>query len=253
MAAADRDRVINVTLGVTARDAPRRSDAGSVRLSARDIAGLLLCGEHYAAPYDLLAAALDVRPARLRGIVARWRGAGYAATGTLGPGPAWCWLTSAGMAACGLGYPARPPALARLAHIRAVLAARLWLQSGQAYQEGQAWWRSERRIRAALPANAGAAHVPDAEIHWPSIDTSPYPGQVWAIEAELTPKPAARTARIMNGLLSPPRYAQVVYLTAPAARPVVARVAGSLPEPLRGRVAVRDLPAAAFLTGVVSR
>ncbi len=41
------------------------------------------------------------------------------------------------MAACGLAYPARPPALARLAHIRAVLAARLWLQSGQAYADGK--------------------------------------------------------------------------------------------------------------------
>ncbi len=232
-----------------ARDAPCRSDAGRIRLTGRDIAGLLLCAEQYAAPYDLLAAALAVRPARLRGIVARWRGAGYAATGTLGPGPAWCWLTGAGMAACGLGYPVRPPALARLAHIRAVLAARLWLESGQAYTDGKAWWRSERRIRAALPSTAGAAHIPDAEIHWPSTGTSPHAGQVWAVEAELTPKPAARTMRIMAGLLSPPRYAQVIYLTAPAARPVVARAAGDLPGPLRGKVTVRDLPPAAFLPG----
>ncbi|WP_300612919.1 hypothetical protein, partial [Trebonia sp.] len=216
----------------------------------RIMTGLLLCAEHYAAPYDLLAAALAVHPARLRGIVARWRAAGYAQTGTLGPDPAWCWLTSAGMAGCGLAYPARPPALARLAHIRAVLAARLWLESGQAYADGRAWWRSERRIRAALASNADAAHLPDAEIHWPSIDASPYAGQVWAVEAELTPKPAARTLRIMTGLLSPPRYAQVVYLTAPAARPVVTRAAADLPESLRGRVAVRDLPAAAFLPGV---
>ncbi|WP_300612917.1 hypothetical protein [Trebonia sp.] len=144
----------------------------------------------------------------------------------------------------------RAVALARLAHIRAVLAARLWLESGQAYQDGRAWWRSERRIRAALASNAGAAHLPDAEIHWPSIDASPYAGQVWAVEAELTPKPAARTLRIMGGLLSPPRYAQVVYLTAPAARPVVIRAAAELPAPLRGRVSVRDLPSAAFLPGV---
>lgn len=54
----------------------------------------------------------------------------------------------------------------------------------------------------------------------------------------------------MAGLLSPPRYAQVVYLTAPAARPVVIRVAADLPDAQRARVAVRDLPAAAFLPGV---
>jgi hypothetical protein len=126
----------------TGRGSPRRSDAGQVRLSARDITGLLLCAEQYASPYDLLAAAMGVQPARLRGVVARWRRAGYAATGMLGPGPAWCWLTAAGMSACGLGYRARPSALSRLAHIRAVLAARLWLQSGQVYADGRAWWRS---------------------------------------------------------------------------------------------------------------
>ena len=236
-----------------APDAQRRSDAGQVRLSGRDVAGMLLCAEQYAAPYDLLAAALGVQPARLRGIVARWRKAGYVQTGTLGPGPAWCWLTVAGMSACGLKYPARPPALSRLAHIRAVLAARLWLESGTAYQDGRAWWRSERRLRAALPSNAGAAHVADAEIHWPSVGAGPYAGQVWAVEVELTPKPVTRTARIMAGLLSHPGYAEVVYLTAPVARPVVTRAAAGLPAARRARVAIRDLPSAGFLPGVPRR
>jgi hypothetical protein len=85
-----------------ASPAPRRSDAGDIRLTGRDVAGLLLCGEMYGAPYDLLAAALAVREVRLRGIVARWRHAGLAATGRLGPGPAWCSLTRAGLAATGL-------------------------------------------------------------------------------------------------------------------------------------------------------
>ena len=80
---------------VPAPGTARRSDAGAVRLGQRDIDGLILCAEHYAAPYDLLAAALGAQPVRLRGITARWRRAGYAATGRLGPGPAWCWLTPA--------------------------------------------------------------------------------------------------------------------------------------------------------------
>ena len=92
------------------------------------------------------------------------------------------------------------PALARLAHIRAVLAARLWLTSGPAWHDGQAWWHSERRLRAALRTGVGIGHVPDAEIHWPSLPGAPYGGQVWAVEAELTPKPLARTTRIMSGL-----------------------------------------------------
>jgi hypothetical protein len=61
------------------RAAPRRADAGAVRLSQRDIDGLLLCGEHYGAPADLLAAALRVEETRLPAITARWRPAQTAA------------------------------------------------------------------------------------------------------------------------------------------------------------------------------
>jgi len=76
----------------------------------------------YGAPYNLLASFLGVRPDRLRGIVARWRSAGYVQTGRLGPGPAWCWLTRSGLAVTGQRFASARPALGRLAHIRAVLA-----------------------------------------------------------------------------------------------------------------------------------
>ncbi len=151
------------------------------------------------------------------------------------------------MRVTGLRFPASRPALGRLAHIRAVLAVRLSIQDGGAYQQGRAWWRSERRIRAADGGRVGVAHVPDAEISWPDTDASAYAGECWAIEAELTPKPLARTTAIMTGLLArtsryPPgtahghaaRYARVVYLAAPAARPVVDRAAAALP----GRLAI---------------
>jgi hypothetical protein len=42
------------------------------------------------------------------------------ATGRPRPGPAWCWLTSSGLAVTGQRYAPTRPALARLAHIRAV-------------------------------------------------------------------------------------------------------------------------------------
>ena len=143
------------TLTSTGLPPARRADAGSVRLGGRDVAGLLLCGDMYGAPYDLLAAFLDVQPDRLRGIVARWRRAGYAATGRLGPGPAWCWLTRSGLAVTGQRYAPARPALGRLAHIRAVLAVRLSLEASHAYRDGRAWWRSERRIRAAAGGRGG--------------------------------------------------------------------------------------------------
>ena len=63
-------------------EAKRRSDARHVRLSGRDVRRLVLCAEHYAPQYDLLATALGVESARLRGIVARWRNAGLVQTGT---------------------------------------------------------------------------------------------------------------------------------------------------------------------------
>jgi hypothetical protein len=100
------------------------------------------------------------------------------------------------------------------------------------------------------PFRVGIPHIADAEMHWPSSPPGPYAGQVWAIEVELTPKPAVRTARIMAGLLSRPGYAQVIYLVTQASRPVVTSTAAALPDTQRARVAVRDLPPAALLPPV---
>jgi hypothetical protein len=74
----------------TGTPATRRADAGTVRLTGRDVAGLVWCAEMYGTPYDLLETYLGVRPDRLRAILARWRKAGHADTGRLGPGPGWC-------------------------------------------------------------------------------------------------------------------------------------------------------------------
>jgi hypothetical protein len=164
------------------------------------------------------------------------------------------------LAVTGQRYAPARPALARLAHIRAVLAIRLSLEASDAYRDGRAWWRSERRIRAAVGGHVGTGHIPDAEVFWPDIPASGYAGQCWAIEAELTPKPLARTTAIMAGLLARaadyqsgarpgpgPRYDRVVYLAAAPARSVVERAAASLPRGQRSRLVVRDLPAGAVL------
>ena len=76
----------DTAMPVTTPRRPRRADAGSVRLSQRDIDGLMLCGEHYGAPLDLLAGTLRVSEERLPAITARWRRAGYAADGPAGAG-----------------------------------------------------------------------------------------------------------------------------------------------------------------------
>ena len=77
--------------------------------------------------------------------------------------------------------------------------------------------------------------------------------QVWAVEVELTAKSLGRTTAIMGGLLAgPARYAQVLYLTAPPARPVVTRSAGQIPAGQQARIIVRDLPPSAFNPGPAS-
>jgi hypothetical protein len=151
----------------------RRADAGALHLSQRDIDGLLLCGEHSGAPFDLLAAALRVEPERLSAITARWRRAGFAATARLGPGPKWCWLTRDGMTATGLGFTAGPPALGRLAHLRAILAARLWMEASPAWRDGRPWWHEATAARRTAAADRAGHHG----VHWPASTAVPTPGR----------------------------------------------------------------------------
>ena len=139
--------------------------------------------------------------------------------------------------------PARP-ALARLAHIRAVLAVRPSLEAGDAYQDGRTWWRSERRIHAAAGGHVGTGHVPDVEVFWPDIPASGYPGQCWAIEAELTPKPLARTAAIIAG------YWPAPLTTSPGLRRAACRVmTGWCTWPRRRRAAWSSAPPPACRPG----
>ena len=137
----------------TVTTTPRRADYGEVRLGRRDIDGLILCAEHYGAPYDLLAAALGAQPARLRGdhrAVAAGRVRRHRAAGTR-PGLV---LADPGRHGLPPGSATRPrrPALARLAHIRAVLAARLWLPGRPGLDAGPG--------RGGIPSGASAPPCP---------------------------------------------------------------------------------------------
>jgi hypothetical protein len=237
---------------------------GRSDLSARDAAGMLLTGEMYGLQLDQLAAALAVSVPRARAIAARWRARQHAASARLGPGGPWIWLTKSGLACCGLPYAAAPPALSRLAHIRAVTAVRLALESAAGYAAAGAHWRSERRLRARLGGRVGLReHVPDGEVHWPDTAAVGWAGECWAIEAELTPKTVRRTAGIMAELLGrtgdygcppaelrvpgrPPRHARVLYVCAPAARRAVTRARDTLGS-AAARIEIRDLPATAYL------
>ena len=228
---------------------------------------MLFAAEMYGVQLDHLAAVLGVSEARARAIAARWRARGHAETARLGPGAPWTWLTRAGLTACGLPYAAAPPALGRLAHIRAVVAVRLALESTSSYAAGGGYWRSERRLRARLGGRIGLReHMPDGEVHWPDDAPVPWAGECWAIEAELTPKTVGRTTAIMRELLTrtadyggpaaqaraagPPRHARVIYLCTPAARPTVTRARTALGE-AGTRIEIRHLPPGAAMASPV--
>jgi hypothetical protein len=103
---------------------------GSVQLTDRDIRALVWCGEMYGIRAGLLAGLLGVSGDVVRQLHARWRRAGLAETGRLGPGPVWCWLTRAGLEACGLPYASYRPPLGRLAHVHAAGSVRAALEAG---------------------------------------------------------------------------------------------------------------------------
>jgi hypothetical protein len=239
-------------------------------LAVRDAAALIFAADMYGVQLDQLAA-LTRGERGARAAAARWRELGYAETARLGPGPAWLWVTRAGLAACGLGYSPARPALSRLAHIRAVAAARLALEATSGFQRAAAFWRCERRIRSRHGVGV-RQHLPDAEVHWPdgsppgSPDGAPagWAGECWAVEAELSPKTLARTVAIMREILTrtgdygcpaadasvpgrPARHARALYLCSPAALGTVLRARDAL-GPLGARIEVRNLPPGALLT-----
>jgi hypothetical protein len=244
---------------------------GPVALASQDSTALPFLAEMYGLQLDQLMALLGLTTRQSRALVARWVSQRLAESGTLSPGPPWVWLTRSGLRAVGARYPAGSPALPRLAHLRAVSAVRLALDSVAAYREGDAHWRSERHLRARIGGRVGGRdHLPDAEVHWPDAPVpgpaAPWAGECWAIEAELTPKTVARTAAIMRELLTrtgdygcpaaqarvpgePPRHARVVYLCSPAAAGTVGRARDAL-SGLGARVEIRPLPATAYLAGV---
>jgi hypothetical protein len=242
--------------------------------TAPDVAALVFVAEMYGVQLDQLAAVLGTSEPRARAVTSRWRQQGLAESAKLGPGPAWVWLTRAGLARCGLPYSPAPPALSRLAHIRAVTAVRLALEAVPAYRGAGAYWRSERRLRARLGGRLGRRdHLPDGEVHWP--DAGPgtglvpvaWAGECWAIEAELTPKTVSRTAAIMAELLArtgdygctaaeavvpgrAARHARALYVCSPAAQSTVRRARDTLGRASAG-IEIRPLPPEALLAPAV--
>jgi hypothetical protein len=197
-----------------------------------------------------------------REMVARWRAAGYAETAPLSLGEPWVWATRKGLGACGLRAKMVKPAANALRHAHAVTDVRLAVEATSAYREGRASWRAERSILAGLGYPARSEHIPDGEVHWPADGGSPWAGQTWAVEVEVSRKTVGRVAGIMHEALTrtsdyggppgsimvpgqPPRYARLVYVCSAASVRSVLNARAELGVPLSARVKVYDLPESA--------
>jgi hypothetical protein len=204
-----------------------------------------------------------------RELVARWQAAGYAATGQLSPGDPWVWATRKGLDACRVSSRRVKPAERLLRHTHAVTEVRLAVQRTPAFREGGAWWRAERSMWG-MPDFMGGTHVPDGEVRWPAGGRSPWAGEAWAVEIEISPKPVERTAVIMSEILAlasdrdglsgslavagrKPRYARLVYVCSAAAVRVVTKARAQVGSPLSARIDVHDLPESATRLTVVKR
>jgi hypothetical protein len=137
------------------------------------------------------------------------------------------------------------------------------VQRTAAFREGGAWWRPERTILSGLEFPVRTQHVPDGEVHWPASSGSPWAGEIWAVEVEISPKSVERTARIMHETLTQtgdfgrasagmpvpglaPRYARLVYACSPTTVRPVLNACAEVGSPLSARIDVHDLPESAM-------
>jgi hypothetical protein len=206
----------------------------------------------------------DAAPGVARELVTGWRDAGYVESGQLTLGEPWIWATRRCLDALGLGSRLVAPSPTFLRHTHAVTDVRLAVQRTEVFRSGRAWWRAERLIRGdlAIPSRAGK-HLPDGEVHWPAGSGSPWAGQTWAIEVQLSPGRIKVFAAIMTehltslgDLCGPPastqepgrrlRYARLVYACSPRAIGTVLRAKALVGTSLADRIDVHDLPESAM-------
>ena len=206
----------------------RRSDAGTVRCSERDLELLRVVGEQYAVSLPQLARMMGCSSHAARWLRSRWERAGWARGRALLVGePVFVWLSRRGQRLAGIEYAVWRPNAGMLAHIAAVTDVRLHVLD----RHPGALWVCERELHRELGGDPGARqrHRPDGLV---VID-----GREVAVEVELTLKRRARIEQIMAELVA--RYGSVTYFAAPAPRRTPQRLATEIG---RGRVQVLELP-----------
>ena len=179
----------------------RRSDYGSVILTARDLALLRWIGEQYAIRFDhLQVLATRYSPDRPKkvlgyhavyGLSSRWVKLGLVERKRVFTDyPMWLWLTKKGLETAGLEHPYKVPAISRFAHIHAVNSVRLHVE---AKRGDSIRWICEREANA-LRKEEGQVHLMDGLVE----DLSD--GEIVGVEVELTQKRQTRLDSILKEL-----------------------------------------------------
>ncbi len=206
------------------QDGAARGRGRGAAMTQRDIDGLVLCGEHYAAPYDLAGG--------LRGQVAagggRPRSCGAGAARGIRRGraarvPVRLVLADQGRDERDGGWGSRlkpcRPALGRLAHTPRG-AGRPAVDAGTA-RPGRPGGRGGTASGGCAPTSPPRAAPGMCQTRRSTGRPSRAartPGRSGRSRWSSRPRRRARTARIITELLAAARHAHVVYLTAPAAR-----------------------------------
>jgi hypothetical protein len=210
-----------------ARVRRRRSDAGELRCSGRDLELLSIVGEQYALSLPQLARLMGRSLHAARWLRSRWERAGWARGRAVLVGePVFVWLTRRGQRIAGSEYSLWRANPGALPHIAAVTEVRLWV----AERHPQAAWVCERELaREAQLTGTRGRHRPDGLV---VLD-----GRELPVEVELSHKRPARRERIMRELVA--RYGQAFYFAPDGPRQGLEQTARSIGS---GRVQVLELP-----------
>jgi hypothetical protein len=205
----------------------RRSDAGTLRCTGRDLELLGLVGEQYALSLPQLARLMGRSVHAARWLRARWERAGWVQGRAVLVGwPVFVWLTRRGQRVADSEFSLWRANPGALAHISAVTEVRLWVTG----RHPQAEWVCERELAREAPiAGTSAQHRPDGLV---VLD-----GRELPVEVELSHKRPARRERIMRELVA--RYGQAAYFAPDGPRQQLQQTAGVAGG---GRVQIFELP-----------
>jgi hypothetical protein len=140
----------------------RRSDAGSVRVTDRDVRVLRWLGEMFGAPMPVVAELYGVGERDARRQAARLERAGFASR-QLAPGGAWLVPTRRGLRFADLDYERWAVSAWKGEHVAAVGRLRLTLQA----RYPEATWTSERAIRSRWAGSGARVRFADGQLDFP--------------------------------------------------------------------------------------